>query len=52
VGPAAATLLDLDRQRRTEERERRRREAEEHPIVRAALEKFGAQIKDIKVDFE
>jgi DNA polymerase-3 subunit gamma/tau len=52
----AGTALSLDesnRRRADEERERRRAEARTHPNTRAALEVFGgAEIKDIKVDFD
>jgi DNA polymerase-3 subunit gamma/tau len=47
-----ATLLDLDRRRQNDERDRRRREAQDHPLVRAALERFDAQIRDIKTDLD
>ena len=52
--PGAAPSLDEARQKKAEEeRERRRAEARAHPGVRGALESFaGAEIKDIKVDFE
>jgi hypothetical protein len=53
---AGATALSLDennRRRAEEERDLRRTEARAHPGTHAALDIFaGAEIKDIKVDFD
>src|SRR5262249_11131485 len=54
VAPAAAPSLDESNRRRAdEERERRLSEARQHPSTKATLDVFGgAEIKDIKVDFD
>jgi DNA polymerase-3 subunit gamma/tau len=48
--PAAATLAEVENERRKAERDRRESEARQHPATKAAMDTFGAAIKEIKVD--
>jgi DNA polymerase-3 subunit gamma/tau len=51
--PAGPSLDESNRRRADEERDRRRSEARAHPSTKATLDVFGgAEIKDIKVDFD
>jgi hypothetical protein len=47
---ASASVAERDDQRRRAERERRESEARQHPLTKAAIDTFGATIKEIKVD--
>ena len=46
----SASVAELEDQRRRAERERRESEARQHPLTKAAIDTFGATIKEIKVD--
>jgi hypothetical protein len=46
----SATVAELEHERRRAERERRESEARQHPLTKAAIDTFGATIKEIKVD--
>jgi hypothetical protein len=48
--PPSATVAELEHERRRAERERRESEARQHPLTKAAIDTFGATIKEIKVD--
>jgi hypothetical protein len=48
--PPSASVAELETERRRAERERRENEARQHPLTKAAIDTFGATIKEIKVD--
>lgn len=45
-----ASVAELEHERRRAEKERREAEARQHPLTKAAIDTFGATIKEIKVD--
>jgi hypothetical protein len=48
--PSGSSVAELENERRRVERERRESEARQHPATKAAMDTFGAAIKEIKVD--
>jgi len=46
----SASVAEIENERRRSERERRESEARQHPLTKAAIDTFGATIKEIKVD--
>lgn len=45
---AGESLAGLEQRRRAERRDQKEREARAHPLVKAALATFGAEIKEVK----
>jgi hypothetical protein len=48
--PGGATVAELEAERKRADREKREAEARQHPITKAAIDTFGAVIKEIKID--
>jgi hypothetical protein len=48
--PSAISIVEAEAERRRLERDARQAEARAHPLTRAVLDTFGAEIKEIKTD--